>query len=70
MLLDDVIAHLDATHRQYLFEELCQMVRNGAKLQTWMTGTSFSDFVYLGKMAQYIKIKNSTFYDGYDDNDS
>lgn len=70
LLLDDVIAHLDANHRQYLFEELCQMIRNGAKLQTWMTGTSFNDFVCLGHEVQHIKIKNSTFYDGYDDNDS
>ncbi|WP_032112553.1 DNA replication/repair protein RecF [Candidatus Paracaedibacter symbiosus] len=70
LLLDDVIAHLDSHYRHYLFQELCQMVEKGAKLQTWMTGTSLSDFVYLKQSAQYIRIKNTTLYDGYDDNDS
>lgn len=70
LLLDDVVAHLDTYHQQYLFQELCQMVANGAKLQTWMTGTSSRDFVSLKQCAQYIRIKNTTLYDGYDDNDS
>lgn len=70
LLLDDVIAHLDAHHRHYLFQELCQMVANGAKLQTWMTGTSSLDFIALKQCAQYIRIKNTTLYNGYDENDS
>lgn len=70
LLLDDVIAHLDTHHRDYLFEELCQMVEKGAKLQTWMTGTSATDFIYLKQYAQYTTIKNTTLYNGYDDNDS
>lgn len=70
LLLDDVIAHLDIHHRHYLFQELCQMVEKGAKLQTWMTGTSAADFIDLKSYAQYIRIKNTTLYDGYDDNDS
>lgn len=70
LLLDDVIAHLDQAHRHYLFQELCYMIEKGAKLQTWMTGTDSKDFENLKEKAQFIRIKNATLYDGYEDNDS
>ena len=70
LLLDDVIAQLDSSHRHYLFQELCRMLENGVKLQTWMTGTCASYFLDLKKYAQYINIRNATLYDGYDENDS
>jgi len=53
LLLDEVIAHLDATRRLELFEEICQI---GA--QTWMTGTDIAPFAELKGKAQYYQIDN------------
>ena len=53
LLLDEVIAHLDATRRRELFEEICQI---GA--QTWMTGTDAALFAGLEKKAQYFQVEN------------
>jgi len=55
ILLDEVMAHLDAAHRSALAEALCSL---GG--QTWMTGISdelFSDF---GPRAQYLSISDGT----------
>lgn len=51
LLLDEVVAHLDATRRLELFEEICQI---GA--QTWMTGTDASLFDGLQQKAQFFKV--------------
>jgi len=53
LLLDEVVAHLDATRRLELFEEICQI---GA--QTWMTGTDDSLFDGLQEKAQFLKVDN------------
>lgn len=53
LLLDEVIAHLDATRRLELFEEICQI---GA--QTWMTGTDAALFTGLERKAQYFHVDN------------
>jgi DNA replication and repair protein RecF len=44
LLLDDVVAHLDADHRGYLFQEVASILANGANLQIFMTGTSVDEF--------------------------
>ncbi len=44
LLLDDVVAHLDADHRHYLFQEVASILENGANLQIFMTGTSAGEF--------------------------
>lgn len=44
LLLDDVVAHLDENHRQYLFHELQNRIQQGVPLQIWMTGTQITDF--------------------------
>jgi DNA replication and repair protein RecF len=46
LLLDEVIAHLDTTKRQALFEEV-----NALQLQCWMTGTDAEMFARLGNFA-------------------
>lgn len=51
ILLDEVVAHLDATRRLELFEEICQI---GA--QTWMTGTDSTLFTGLEDKAQYYQV--------------
>lgn len=53
LLLDEVVAHLDATRRLELFEEICQI---GA--QTWMTGTDAALFAGLEGVAQYYQVEN------------
>ena len=53
ILLDEVVAHLDATRRLELFEEICQI---GA--QTWMTGTDAALFAGLEGKAQYYQVDN------------
>ena len=51
LLLDEVAAHLDATRRAALYDEICVL---GA--QAWMTGTGPELFAELGERAQYIEI--------------
>lgn len=51
LLLDEVVAHLDAMRRAELFEEICQI---GA--QAWMTGTDPTAFSALGSRAQYFNV--------------
>ncbi len=59
LLLDEVVAHLDATRRLELFEEICQI---GA--QTWMTGTDAALFAGLEGIAQYYNVENGTLRNG------
>ena len=48
LLLDEVVAHLDAERRTALFEEILAL---GA--QAWMTGTDMAAFNELGDSAQF-----------------
>ena len=51
VLLDEVAAHLDATRRAALYDEIVAL---GA--QAWMTGTGPELFAELGNRAQYIEV--------------
>jgi DNA replication and repair protein RecF len=51
VLLDEVVAHFDARHRQHLFALLPTL-----KSQIWLTGTSKEDFVALKDLAQFLTI--------------
>jgi DNA replication and repair protein RecF len=51
ILLDEVAAHLDATRRAALYDEICAL---GA--QAFMTGTGAELFTDLGPRAQYIEV--------------
>lgn len=51
LLLDEVAAHLDATRRAALYDEICAL---GA--QAWMTGTGPELFAELGPRAQHVEI--------------
>jgi len=53
LLLDEVVAHLDATRRLELFEEICQI---GA--QTWMTGTDPLLFEGMEGKGQFFGVEN------------
>lgn len=57
LLLDEVVAHLDATRRLELFEEICQI---GA--QVWMTGTDVSLFADLKGKAQFFKVDDGKIF--------
>ncbi len=54
LLLDEVAAHLDATRRAALYDEICAL---GA--QAWMTGTGPELFAELGERAQYLEVCES-----------
>jgi DNA replication and repair protein RecF len=51
LLLDEIAAHLDATRRAALYDEICAL---GA--QAWMTGTGPELFTELGDRAQHIEV--------------
>ena len=51
LLLDEVSAHLDATRRAALYDEICAL---GA--QAWMTGTGPELFEELGERSQYFEV--------------
>ena len=51
LLLDEVAAHLDATRRAALYDEICAL---GA--QAWMTGTGEELFTELGERAQRFEV--------------
>ncbi|MEM9787521.1 MAG: DNA replication/repair protein RecF [Pseudomonadota bacterium] len=54
LLLDEVAAHLDATRRAALYEEICSL---GA--QAFMTGTGLELFAELGDRAQHVEVTES-----------
>jgi DNA replication and repair protein RecF len=54
LLLDEVVAHLDATRRAALYDEICAL---GA--QAWMTGTGLELFETLGSRAQYYEVTDT-----------
>ncbi|WP_341863038.1 DNA replication/repair protein RecF [Gymnodinialimonas sp. 57CJ19] len=51
VLLDEVAAHLDATRRAALFDEICAL-----EAQAWMTGTGPELFTELGERAQQFEV--------------
>jgi len=55
LLIDDIVAHLDAYHRSVLFDEICHL-----NLQAWLTGTDREVFQELKNRAQLIKVENAT----------
>ncbi len=57
LLLDEIAAHLDATRRAALYDEICSL---GA--QAFMTGTGPELFAELGDRAQYAEVTEA---DGY-----
>jgi DNA replication and repair protein RecF len=54
LLLDEVVAHLDAVRRQALFDDLLDL---GA--QAWMTGTDTALFAPLGDRAQFFTVEDA-----------
>ena len=54
LLLDEVAAHLDASRRAALYDEICAL---GA--QAWMTGTGPELFAELGERAQYLEVTDT-----------
>lgn len=54
LLLDEVAAHLDASRRSALYDEVCAL---GA--QAWMTGTGAELFAELGPRAQRLEISET-----------
>lgn len=54
LLLDEVVAHLDAERRAALFDELTAL---GA--QSWLTGTEPEPFAGLGGRAQFFRVDDS-----------
>ena len=57
LLMDEIVAHLDADRRAALFDEICSI---GA--QAWMTGTDKTLFNDLGDRAQYFHVENATVH--------
>jgi DNA replication and repair protein RecF len=53
LLLDEVLAHLDAERRAALFARIA-----GLGAQAWMTGTEFDTFRPLGAEAQFFDVRN------------
>jgi len=51
LLLDEVAAHLDATRRAALYDEICAL-----STHAWMTGTEPELFADLGPRAQYLEV--------------
>ncbi|MBN8531302.1 MAG: hypothetical protein J0L97_05515 [Alphaproteobacteria bacterium] len=53
LLLDEVVAHLDAGKRAYLFDEILRL-----GVQAWMTGTDAQLFESIAPRAQSFRIEN------------
>jgi DNA replication and repair protein RecF len=64
VLLDDVVAHLDETHRSYLLNELQRYADGQNSLQIWLTGTSADEFGLLNHRAQFVHIEQATIING------
>jgi len=54
LLLDEIVAHLDATRRAALFEEILSL-----RAQAWMTGTDFQMFDPLQGTADLFEVADS-----------
>jgi DNA replication and repair protein RecF len=55
LLLDEVVAHLDAERRRYLFDEIVAL-----GVQAWMTGTDRALFEGLDGRAQFFRVEDAT----------
>ncbi len=55
LLLDEVVAHLDAERRSYLFDEIVAL-----GVQAWMTGTDRALFEGLDGRAQFFRVEDAT----------
>jgi len=55
LLLDEIAAHLDATRRAALFEEI-----HSLSAQAWMTGTDLS--LFEGARCQIFEVRDGIFY--------
>ncbi|MEW5726841.1 MAG: DNA replication/repair protein RecF [Pseudomonadota bacterium] len=55
LLLDEVVAHLDATRRAALFDQLA-----GLTAQSWMTGTDEQLFDGFGDRAQFFRVTDAS----------
>ncbi|MEN8236985.1 MAG: DNA replication/repair protein RecF [Pseudomonadota bacterium] len=55
LLLDEVVAHLDALRRKALLNELTEL-----QVQCWLTGTDRERFQFLQDKAQFFQVENST----------
>ena len=55
LLLDEVAAHLDASRRSALFDELLAL-----DLQAWLTGTDTALFAELGERVQFFRVREGT----------
>jgi DNA replication and repair protein RecF len=55
LLLDEVAAHLDATRRTALFEEVLAL-----DLQAWLTGTDAALFAEFGSRVQFFRVREAT----------
>jgi DNA replication and repair protein RecF len=51
LLLDEIAAHLDASRRAALFDEIVSL-----GTQAWMTGTDQEAFSALGERAQWLQL--------------
>ena len=65
LLLDEVVAHLDATRRHALFDELTEL-----DAQSWLTGTDFSLFDGFQSRAQFFQVADAAILPNQDGIDS
>ncbi len=61
LLLDEVVAHLDRTRREALFDELAAL-----RTQAWLTGTDGSLFEALGDRAEFFTVRDGHVAPGFD----
>jgi DNA replication and repair protein RecF len=61
LLLDDVVAHLDAIHRKSLFKYLKDIIsRNKKAICVWLSGTDKNLFEEFRNEALFLKIQNNS----------
>ena len=53
LLLDEIVAHLDAERRETLFEEIVAL-----RTQAWLVGTDESVFAPLRAAAQFLRVRD------------
>ena len=58
ILLDDVITHLDITHRKLLFKYIQDFVITNTKVSVWLSGTDMETFATMQGTAKFYEIKS------------